>query len=154
MGEISNVLKKALGTDEILSFVTEQNSKMMALLADNARQIKELSDSVTYANHQLLEVREKLEHFESSIKKPVEKAEKREKVQVNPVESRVLEGVVKSGSITASEAALLSGLSRTRASEVLNSLERKRLVLKEKRGKISFFRPNSDVSIDLPGGGN
>ncbi len=147
-------MKKAFGTDEILALMTEQNAKLMARMDDQSRQIKALSDSVTYVNHQLLEIREKFDHLEISTRKAAEKPARRERIHSeNPVEAKVLESVSKSGSITASEAALLSGLSRTRASEVLNSLVRKRLILKEKHGKTSFFVPTPDVSTERPGGG-
>lgn len=156
MSEPSSVLKRAFGVDKIEEQLSEQRSLFLARFDDLDRQIRHLVESLAYANHQLLELREKVETIENTVKQPVEHRTRKSNLpEMNEVEEKVLQVVKKSGQISAAETSLLSGLSRTRASEILNGLARKSIVSKEKRGRISFFILSSDVSgkLQQPKGG-
>lgn len=156
MSESQGFFRKVVGFDDLQKELTEHKNLFLARFDELDRQVKHVSDSVAYANHQLLELREKLENIEILAKKleangPAER-KPRKAQEFNEVEGKILDVVKKGGQISASEASLLSGLSRTRASEILNVLARKSIIRKEKRGKISFFILNSDVSESASGG--
>ncbi len=149
----SSFFKKAVGFDEIERDLSELKSLILARFEELDRQMKHTSDSVAYSNHQLLQVREKLENLElltKTVEKPVSK--KKKEPDFNEVERAIFDLVKKSGKISAPEASLLSGLSRTRTSEVLNSLTRKSAISKEKEGRVSFFILNSGMSEKSSGG--
>jgi uncharacterized membrane protein len=153
MTESSGFIRKAVGFDQLEAALTEQKTVFLSKFDDLDRQIKHLAEALAYANHQLLEVREKLETAENvAAQAPSHHHRAPSAPKMNEVEGKVLEVVKKSGTISASEASLLSGLSRTRASEILNELVRKSIISKEKKGKVSFFVFSSDVSMEPEGG--
>ncbi|MFH0962128.1 MAG: hypothetical protein V1820_05610 [archaeon] len=156
MSETQSFLRKVAGFDDLQRELTEHKTAVLARFDELDRQVKRVGDSVAYANQQLLELREKLENVEILMKRlePKETKEHRARKEhnFNEVEEKILEVVRKGSQVSASEASLLSGLSRTRASEILNELARKSIIRKEKKGKISFFILNSDVSERASGG--
>lgn len=129
-------IREALGLEEFLREIKDRNAELEGKLEEHSfaseQRLQKLSDALMYTNQQLLEMRAKLDAL----------------VDIGPsnasnmtaTERRIIDLLNGKESISANDAALEMNLSRTRASETLNNLERKGVLEKTKNGKEILFR--------------
>ncbi len=129
-------IREALGLEEFLKEIRERDAKLEGKLEEHAfgseQMFQKLSDALRYNNQQLLEMRAKLDTL----------------VDIGPAnasnmtvtERKIIDLLKGKEAISANDAALEMNLSRTRASETLNNLERKGILEKTKNGKEILFQ--------------